>query len=162
MIKKTAPQKPATQRAGQLGIALAMLLAGMALLQLANFEAFTRSISEYHFFGPTLSIIFAVKLIILEIAAIPFLAQLWMSPLARACSAIASLLAPATWFVVQSVGFGLQKDLPNSGLFGGFVPVPVGIFSVLVSVLLVSVAVWLFDRLGGRQALAVAAKKSTR
>jgi len=153
MITKTAPAPVENKNALLVPYALAVCFGIMALLQLLNFEGFAQNIIAYTVLPTAPSTTLAVGIIALEIFAIPFLARLWLSKLARLCSAVAVLLAPLVWVLL--VGFGIIRGSTavNASLFGDFLAMPVGEFTFIVSLLLLGLAIWSFALLGGPKAI---------
>ncbi len=91
MIQATLPQKVSDPRLLVVTLVYAAMLAVLALLQLVGFGGFDFAGIQIETQGPVAAII---ALAAAEIFALPFVLRLKLSPLARACSAVLSLLAP--------------------------------------------------------------------
>lgn len=79
----------------------AALLVTVTLLQLFRFEYMPDVVREYELFGMGAeSLIVAAILVTVQVAALPFLLRLPLSPLARVLSMIAGWIAVAAWLVI--------------------------------------------------------------
>jgi hypothetical protein len=115
-----------------------LLLVFLATWQLMTFADFVEYVSGYLGGAVTSTTMFAAVLLVsLEILAVPFLMRLRLSPLARVCSATASLFVPIAWGVVT---------MANQTLFSVYVPVN------LAFIAWAAVSFW---TLGGQTALRV-------
>jgi uncharacterized membrane protein len=95
VIKATNPPKITDKRLVFVPTAYAVVLVGVAVLQLVFFEQFVTAIADYFRAETTPQITaIALSLIAVEIFSLPFLLRLKLSPLARFCSAWITFLAP--------------------------------------------------------------------
>lgn len=105
MIKATNPPKVTNKRLTFVPTAYAVVLVGVAVLQLVFFEKFVTSVADYFMTdtNPAITLI-ALSLIAVEIFGLPFLLRLKLSSLARFCSALLAFLAPFFWAALCMVG----------------------------------------------------------
>lgn len=91
MIKKTSPPKVENGNWLIIPIGYAAMLGALALIQLIGFGGFDFAGINFETQGTAVAVI---TLAAIEIFALPFLLRLNLSPLARACSAVLSMVAP--------------------------------------------------------------------
>lgn len=91
MIKATSPLKVKNVNWLVVPVTYAVLLGALALIQLIGFGGFDFAGINFETQGTAAAVI---ALAATEIFALPFLLRLNLSPLARACSAVLSMLAP--------------------------------------------------------------------
>lgn len=82
----------------------------------------------------------AALLVALEVAALPCLLIMPLSPLGRICSRLAGPLSLAMWYVLIYCGI-LTARLPNSGLLGEKVNIPTNFLALLIVMILFAVTV---------------------
>ncbi len=117
------------------------LLVFLVLAQLGSFEKFSLAVGSYGLFTGRGSAIFAITIAALEILALPALLRLRLSPAMRYISTGAILAAPILWFMLIAFAFVTGMPVENTGLFGGIVALPVAIYTVLFSGLLLFSAI---------------------
>lgn len=123
---------------------LALILCVMAVLQLLDFEEFADIIIGYGVTTESGSIAIAVGLIGLEVFALPYLLGLKLSRLANELSSLFAVLAPLAWVVLISQELLVGDKRGISGLFSGFVDIPVGVVSLLFMIIMSLMAFWSF------------------
>jgi hypothetical protein len=136
MVTATAPAKITNQQLRIIPLATAGLLALMAVLQLVNFGGFVLIVKEYSFLPYPLVITTAIALPALEIFALPFLLHLWLSRAARVVSIVFGVLVPLKWFGLWLFATLSGQHLTNTGLLGDLVPMPLGLGSLLLIMVL--------------------------
>lgn len=134
---------PKTKNVRIISLALAGILVGMVVAQLFTFEKFPDVIKEFWLPGGTdIALLLAASIVVLEVAAIPFLLSLYLSPLLRVVSMIAGWLVIALW-VVLLVWQNLQpSSIANNGILGATLPLPVGWWSVMLWLAIGLLAAW--------------------
>lgn len=120
------------------------LAAVFVILIVAQLFAFEKMGTTMAGLLPSLSQAFAKLLaalvVVLEVAALPSLLVMALSPLARICSRVAGPLAMALWYVLIYCGM-MTARMPNSGLLGDDVSVPTNFLSLLVVMVLFAATV---------------------
>lgn len=102
-------------------IALAAIYIVMIVAQLFHFEKVPAIYSAYGLPGE----IIASLVVVIQVAALPFLLMLRTSPLMRRVSAIAALLAP-TWWWLWGIWLTFNSGY-QTGLLGSIIEAPVGL-----------------------------------
>lgn len=130
-LAKASYSHPASKRILYARYALAAIFVILILAQLFAFEKMGTTIAGL---VPGLAVAlakpFAAIIVVLEVAALPSLLVVPLSPLARVCSRVAGPLAMVVWYVVIYCGM-LTARVPNSGLFGSDVTIPANFLSLL-------------------------------
>jgi hypothetical protein len=143
LVQATAPPRPKTKNIRTVGIGLAGVFVVMAVAQLFTFEDFPKTISMMWLpGGEAVATVRAALIVTLEVAAIPFLLSMRLSPAMRFLSMVAGWMAIAAWFAAsiwQNVSSGV---IVNSGLLGATVKLPVGWWSVFFCIALGILATW--------------------
>jgi hypothetical protein len=109
----------------------------MAVAQLFTFEEFPTVIetllgTDNQVFSHTI----AALLVTLEVAALPALLFMPLSPAMRTVSRIAGWLVMALWAAFSALGSMIMAGELNSGILGATLPVPVGWWLVLFFIVL--------------------------
>ena len=142
-VKATAAQRPKTKNIRTVGLGLAGVFVVMAVAQLFTFEKFPEVITAMWLPGDELfSPVRAAVIVTLEVAAVPFLLSMRLSPAMRFISMVAGWMAIVAWLVAtiwQNISSGV---ISNSGLLGASVSLPVGWWNVLFCVALAVLAAW--------------------
>lgn len=128
---------------------LAVLLTGMVLVQLFDFEQFVARTASYLGWQEAVGgTILAVVVVATQVFAVPFLLRLNISPLARLASALCALFAPALWLLLTTYATVRGSSLAEcSCLFR----IDVGWSHVMLSVLFLILAIASFIVLNGAQ-----------
>jgi len=119
----------------------------ITLAQLFAFEKFGTTINELvPSFSMRGSEIVAAIIVVLEVAALPSLLIVALSPLARALSRLAGPLVLIAWYVLVYCGI-LTARMPNSGLLGSDIHLPASFWVLLVVMIafVATVATQYFD-----------------
>lgn len=151
MITAVRPEPVAKVEYVVIGLLYASMLVIMALTQLVNFEAFAELIIAQGIVGRDGAVALAVVLLTLEIFSLPFLLRMWLSPLARFCSAVCVMLVAAAWLTLSVQATVAGHTFENMGLFGDFLAASTGA-TLVVSVALLVLSMWTFVTLGGVKA----------
>lgn len=109
-----------------------MIVAGMVILMavahLFTFEKFPDVMAQ--FFGAWAPVVCAL-IVVSEVAVVPYLLMLPLSPLAKMISKIAGFFVLAMWVLLMIVAYGMVSD--NAGLLGATVSLPSGMLAFLWS-----------------------------
>lgn len=139
---KNAPQ-PRTKNIGIIAQFFAALLLVMAIGQLFSFEKFIPLLQEFNFPGGDPTALFVATVVVTsEIFALPFLLRMKLSPLMRIVSMICGWVAVSAWLKLTLWAIMTKPNVDTVGLLGASVDLPVGWWSVLVSLALIVLAVW--------------------
>lgn len=121
-----------------------VLVAIFVLLVLAQLFAFEKMGATLSTLLPGLASGLAKPLgaliVALEVATLPSLLVMALSPLARLCSRLSGPLVMVIWYVVVYCGM-LTARLPNTGLLGSEIHVSANFLSLLVVMILFAVTV---------------------
>ncbi|HKX24453.1 MAG TPA: hypothetical protein VJM46_04390 [Candidatus Saccharimonadales bacterium] len=150
--KSTKPPE-AEQQFRVIGYGLGLIATGMAVAQMVSFEEFVAALRDYALTGERGAVALAIALISLEVFSVPFLFRLSLSPLARLLSALFVVIAPCVWAVLVFAALMGDVQVPNAGLFGGFLSsLPFDLAVAFVAAWAATVG-FVFSRLGGYKAL---------
>ena len=127
---------PATRRLTYVKYAAAAIFVILALAQLFAFEKMGAIIGAelrpgLHDLGKLL----ATAIVVLEVAAVPGFLNIALSPAARYCSRVASVVVWVVWYFVILGGM-LTNRIVNSGILGDKIDVPAH-FATLILVMIV-------------------------
>ncbi|HEU5122361.1 MAG TPA: hypothetical protein VFT59_05975 [Candidatus Saccharimonadales bacterium] len=142
-VQATSDSRYRTGR-GIASLMLAAVLVVMAVAQLFTFEDFPETIMQMDLLwsGETAAMFQAALIVILEVAALPYLLFMPLSPAGRLVSMAAGWLA-VTWWVYVSFWITItQNEMPNGGLLGATVDISSGWWMVGFSLMLALLAVW--------------------
>lgn len=140
-VKATAAPKPKSSNIRKLGIGLSTLYAMMAITQLFSMPAFIDVIFQINMPSITVAAIAAGLLIASEIAAIPFLLGLKLSPLMRLVSLKAGYVVIIAWLVLSIINI-TSSAAQTLGLFGGDVLIVPGWWVLWYLLGLMIVQIW--------------------
>lgn len=142
-VKATPAPKPKTDTVRSISIGLAAIFILMAVAQLFTFEKFPTVIFNMWMAGGDIfAPVWAAIIVTLEVAAVPFLLMMRLSPAARFVSMVAGWLSITLWmgiFVWQNTEHAV---VANSGILGATLRVPAGWWSVLFMAALAVLAAW--------------------
>jgi hypothetical protein len=142
-VQPTAAPRPRTKNIRSVSLFFAGLLILMVVAQLFTFEDFPEVITHMQFPGGELfSPVRAAFIAVLEIAALPFLLSMHLSPLARAVSMFAGWAVAAAWLVASLWMNIVLENTINSGFLGATLSITSGWWTVFFSLALVVLAVW--------------------
>lgn len=139
-----------TKSIAGVGYTLGVIVVGLAVAQMISFEQFVEALREYGLTSYGWTVALALFLVGLEVMAVPFLLRVRLHRFMWALSAVSVLLLPLAWTLLTVLAMMMDRTVANAGYTGGFVPIPVGGF-VLIMDLLWLAATWLwFGRSGFR------------
>jgi hypothetical protein len=142
-VQAVAPSRPKTKNIRTVGVALAGVFVVMAVAQLFTYEEFPGVIAAMWLpWGEDVASVRAALIVVLEVAAVPFLLAMRLSPAMRFLSMISGWLVVAAWFaasVLQNMSSGV---IANSGFLGAAVKLPVGWWNILFCLALGVLATW--------------------
>lgn len=122
---------------------LAVLLSAMVIAQLFHYEKFIPLVETYNLPGGIFAAhLFAAIIVVLEVAALPFLLRMRLSHAMRFISMVSGWLVVILWLFVQ---FYLNLYRPtgdSNGLFGTVFDMGVGWLSILFVVFLGCLTAW--------------------
>ena len=128
------PPKPLKPYAVWLGRGLAGIMILMVLVHLFRIDTFVPLLDTVMPGGEGWANVFALKIILIELFALPFLLRMRLSPLAHILSGAFVVLAPLWWLLVTIWSWGLEE---STGQLGQFIDVHAGVLLVLAN------AIWL-------------------
>lgn len=149
--KATAPPKLARPALWMVPFALVLLNGGMALAQLASFEALVHVIESYGFASGGGAMALAIGITGIEILSLPVLLRLMLSPAMRAVSTVAVIIAPLTWLLLVLWALTNNLQLVNYGSFGAFLPQPLSWWMLLEGAAILGLSVLALQVLGGKR-----------
>ncbi|PLS81761.1 hypothetical protein CYG49_01285, partial [Candidatus Saccharibacteria bacterium] len=124
---------------------LAFLITLALLVQLLTFDKLVPLLNAYNLPGGEVTTKIIVSLIVLaELFSLPFLLRMTLSPLARLCSALLSLMAITLWALLGLWAFAGNGPVDNSGLLSSVVPFGWGVTAVILLVAL-ALTLWSFS-----------------
>lgn len=128
-VKSTEAKKPKLESSRWAALLLAGIVIVMLVGQLFTFEKFPAVLQSLGFFSSDASSkVVSALIVIFELAALPFLLRLRLSPLMRICSMVAGWLILLYWFVT-SICLNVSLNISdNSGVLGDTISVPVGVW----------------------------------
>jgi hypothetical protein len=130
-VKSTEAKKPKLESSKWAALLLAGILIVMLVGQLFTFEKFPAVLQGLGFFSSEGgSRIAAALIVIFELAALPFLLRMRLSPFARVSSMCAGWLVLLYWFVTAICLNASLNISDNSGVLGGTVAIPVGAWMI--------------------------------
>jgi hypothetical protein len=142
-VTATEAEQPKSKNVQIAGVVLAALLTIMLVGQLFTYEKFAEVIQGFGFFsGSDITSIIAALIVTFELAALPFLLRMRLSPLARIVSMVVGWTVLLFWL---GISFWLNITLslsPNSGVLGDTIKLPVGWWMVTFFVALSVLDLW--------------------
>jgi hypothetical protein len=153
-VSATEAKHPKTKNSQVAAMILAAFLIIMVVGQLFTYEKFAEVIDAFDFFSDKeISMIVAALIVVFEVASLPFLLKMRLSPLARVVSMAAGWLVLLFWFGM-SVWLNITFSLaPNSGVLGDTVHLPIGGWMVSFFGALILLDLWACDGLWPRKSL---------
>ena len=153
-VQPTTSAIPKTKNIRKIGLFLTVILVIFAVTQLFNFDKFSTILTVLALpGGAAFAKLHASLFAILEVAAIPFLLSMKLSPAARFLSMAAGWLVVASWLFVAIWANVTLVGTPDSGLFGGIIPMLAGwwmVFFFLGLGILVAWVSWgMWPHMGG-------------
>jgi len=124
---------PKTNNVPKIALFLAAMILVMAIAQLFHFEDFVPLIEDFGLpGGVVVAQLFAAGIVVLEVAALPFLLRMRLSMAMRFVSMISGWLVLILWMLVQIYLNCVYPGMQNNGLVGSVVEVGVGWWSVFL------------------------------
>jgi len=153
-VNATEAKHPKTKNSQVAAMILAAFLIVMVVGQLFTYEKFAEVINGFDFFpSKETSTIAAALIVIFEVASLPFLLRMRLSPLARVISVVAGWLVLLFWFGM-SIWLNITFSLaPNSGVLGDTVHLPIGEWMISFFGVLILLDLWACDGLWPRKSL---------
>ena len=142
-VKSTLATRPKTKNVRPISLGLAAVFIIMAVSQLFTFESFPEVINAMGVPGSgDFASVRAAIIVTLEVAAVPFLLGMRLSPAMRIVSMVSGWLAILIWFI-DSLWINLLDVKPASNaLLGDTITTPVGWWSVFFCLGLGVLAIW--------------------
>lgn len=130
-VKSTEAKKPKLESSKWAALLLAGILIIMLVGQLFTFEKFPTVLQSLGFFSSEESSrIVSSLIVIFELAALPFLLRMRLSPLARICSMTAGWSALLYWLLTSIFLNATLNISDNSGVLGDTIAIPVGAWMI--------------------------------
>lgn len=124
---------PKTDNVPKVALFLAAIILVMVIAQLFHFEDFVPLVETFGLPGGALiAQLFATGIVVLEVAALPFLLRMRLSKAMRFVSMVSGWLALMLWMMVQIYLNSVYPGVQNSGLVGSVVETSVGWWSVFL------------------------------
>lgn len=132
-VTATAASEPKTDNAPKVALFFAAIILGMVIAQLFHFEDFVPLVEGFNLPGSIMAAhLFASCIVVLEVAALPFLLRMRLSPAMRFMSMVSGWSAVILWLLVQAYLNVQYPGADNSGLLGTVVEVSVGWWTVFL------------------------------
>lgn len=143
VVTATQAPNPKSQASRQIALAYAAFLTAMALAQLFTLERFLSLFSSFHLpLDAGLVTALPAVLVALEVAALPFLLRMWLSPAFRVVSMGAGWLVAFLWTGI-ALWVVLTRQAPDTiGFLGTAVPLIPGTWAVCVGAMMGLAAAW--------------------
>jgi hypothetical protein len=142
-VTASSAPKPKSAYMPLVALLFASIILSMAVAQLFHFEDFVPLVERFGLPGSVLAAhLFASCIVVLEVAALPFLLRMPLSLAMRFVSMISGWLVVGLWLVVQVYLNVNGISLDNSGLFGTVVETNVSWMMVFGLLLLGALAAW--------------------
>jgi hypothetical protein len=130
-VKATEAKKPKLESSKWAALLLAGILIVMLVGQLFTFEKFPDVLRSLGFFSSDASSrIVSSLIVIFELAVLPFLLRMRLSPLARICSMISGWLVLLYWLLASIILNATLNISDNSSVLGDTIPVPTGAWMI--------------------------------
>lgn len=132
-VTATPAPQPKTENVSKVALLFGGLILAMTIAQLFHFEKFIPLIEGFDLPGGELTAhLFAASIVTLEVASLPFLLRMYLSPAMRLVSMVSGWMVILLWLLVQ-LYLNLQySGIENCGLLGTAVPVAVGWWTVFM------------------------------
>lgn len=140
-VTATPAPEPKTKNVKTISVFLAGIFIVMVVSQLFMYERFS-DVIDVLLSNVSLAMIASACVVTLEVAAIPFLLGMRLSPAARYVSMVAGWLTSVFWLVhslVASIALGFYD---NAGFLGDTVALPGGWWAVFFSLGLAVLTIW--------------------
>lgn len=142
-VQSTPAPIPKTKRVASVGILYAAIVTIMALGQLYTFDSFITLITSFHLpVSEAVSYAIAPVIIALEIAAIPFLLRMRLSPAFRVLSMVSGWGVACIWLTVTLWIVSTRQDVTTVGFIGDIGELVPGVWAILFSISLGILSAW--------------------
>ncbi|HEY5695794.1 MAG TPA: hypothetical protein VIQ80_03090 [Candidatus Saccharimonadales bacterium] len=129
----TPAPKPKTNAVRQISLGLVAFFILIAVAQLFTFEKYPAVIADMWLWGGAeFALVWAAVIVTLEVAAVPFLLSMRLSPAMRVVSMAAGWLVTFLWVGILFWQNSERAVIANNGLLGATLKVPTGWWSVLL------------------------------
>lgn len=127
IVETTPAPRPKTGNVPKVSVALAAVFIVLAVAQLYSYEDFPEVIASLWLpGGDQFAHILAALLVIAEVAAVPFLLMMRLSPAMRVISMVCGWLAVALWLTLSFWINLTVNAVTNSGVLGATIPLMPG------------------------------------
>jgi hypothetical protein len=142
-VQATPAPRPKSKNIRPIAIVLVAIFTVMAVAQLFTYERFADVLNAYDLpGGVATATIAAAWLVVAEVAAIPFLLGMRLSPLARMTGVIAGWLVVIGWLKLSVWGVFTGNTPDNVGIFGDTLVLPGGWWIVFFMAALGVLVAW--------------------
>jgi hypothetical protein len=142
-VSATPAPQPKTTNIRAISLLSAAVITVMVVAQLFSFEDFPAVIASLWLpGGEVMAHIFSAVLVVCEVFMLPFLLSLPLSQLFRVVSMVLGWTAALLWLFLALWENITTYTIPNSGILGATVPLPVGWWSVFYALALASLVAW--------------------
>lgn len=140
-VQATAAYRPKSKHVQTASLMLASVFILMVVAQLFMFEDFPDVIARMGLpGGEGVSGLRAALIVTLEVASVPFLLSMRLSPLARVVSMVAGWMVVAAWTVASFLTYGAGV---NSGLFGATIPLDSTWWTMIFCLVTIALIGWI-------------------
>lgn len=142
-VQSVSAPAPKTAHASKVSVALAAVFVVLAVAQLYSYEEYPTVIASLWLPGGVqFAYLFAGLIVALEVAAVPFLLRMHLSPAMRVVSMMSGWLVVSVWLAV-SLWLNLTVNaVTNSGVLGATVPVMPGWWMTIAFTVLGALVAW--------------------
>lgn len=142
-VLATPAPEPKTDTTPKVALFLAVIILAMTIAQLFHFEAFVPLVESLNLPGGiVVAHLFAACIVVLEVAALPFLLRMRLSKAMRFVSMASGWLAITLWIIVQIYLNIAHPEASNNGLIGTTAEVGVGWWSVFILAFFAVLSAW--------------------
>jgi len=125
-VQPTDAPTPKTPNVRIVSLLLAAILMIMVVAQLFSFEDYSDVLVSSLRLLEAPALIMSAIIVILEIAALPFLFSMRLSALGRLVSMLSGWLVVSGWFLITIYTNVTMGSVSNSGVLGATIPIPSG------------------------------------
>jgi len=141
-VQPTLPTPPKTDATRAASLIFAAMLLIMVVFQLFSFEKFPAVLTVFSFSDEALSKVWAALIVIFEVATLPFLFSMLLSPAARVAGMVSGWVVATWWLFVSLWTLMSGHGMENSGLLGATFPIMGGWWMVFFCIGLGLLAAW--------------------
>ena len=143
LVRPTPAPEPKTTNVRVLSIALAAVFVILAVAQLYSYEDFPQVVAGFWLPGGQVTAhIVAALLVVGEVAAVPFLLSMRLSPAMRWVSMVSGWLVIVGWLLISLWVNASMDPVGNAGVLGATIPTPAGWWIVSIFAALGVLAGW--------------------